>query len=77
TSLISTSAMRSLTSTPPIGRAWAALADHDLVGEADSIGLMGGLQLAAEKSTRTRYAKPDKVGALVRNHALANGLVLR
>ncbi|MBY3117962.1 aspartate aminotransferase family protein [Rhizobium laguerreae] len=62
---------------PHFGRAWAALADHDLVGEAVSIGLMGGVQLAAEKSTRTRYAKPDQVGALVRNHALANGLVLR
>ncbi|MGZ2502366.1 aspartate aminotransferase family protein [Rhizobium leguminosarum] len=62
---------------PYFGKAWAALAEHDFVGEADSIGLMGGLQLAAEKSTRTRYAKPDQVGALVRNHALANGLVLR
>ncbi|MBY5694934.1 aspartate aminotransferase family protein [Rhizobium leguminosarum] len=62
---------------PYFGKAWAALAGHDLVGEAVSIGLMGGVQLAAEKSTRTRYAKPDQVGALVRNHALANGLVLR
>ncbi len=62
---------------PYFGKAWAALAEHDLVGEAVSIGLMGGLQLAAEKGTRTRYAKPDQVGALVRNHALANGLVLR
>ncbi|EJC78561.1 adenosylmethionine-8-amino-7-oxononanoate aminotransferase [Rhizobium leguminosarum bv. trifolii WSM2297] len=62
---------------PYFGRAWAGLADHDLVGEAVSIGLMGALQLAADKSTRTRYAKPDQVGALVRNHALANGLVLR
>lgn len=59
------------------GKAWAALADHDLVGEAVSIGLMGALQLAADKSTRTRYEKPDQVGALVRNQALANGLVLR
>ncbi|MBY4607710.1 aspartate aminotransferase family protein [Rhizobium sp. 9T] len=62
---------------PYFGRAWAALGEHDLVGEAVSIGLMGGLQLAADKSTRTRYEKPDQVGALVRNHALANGLVLR
>ncbi|MGR9245349.1 aspartate aminotransferase family protein [Rhizobium leguminosarum] len=62
---------------PYFGKAWRALAEHDLVGEADSIGLMGGLQLAAEKSTRTRYDKPDQVGSLVRNHALANGLVLR
>ncbi|ANL33465.1 aspartate aminotransferase family protein [Rhizobium phaseoli] len=62
---------------PYFGKAWAALADHDLVGEAVSIGLMGGLQLTADKSKRARYEKPDRVGALVRNHALANGLVLR
>ncbi|MBX5303301.1 aspartate aminotransferase family protein [Rhizobium sp. NLR12b] len=62
---------------PYFGKAWAALAEHDLVGEAASIGLMGGLQLTADKSTRTRFDKPDQIGALVRNHALANGLVLR
>ncbi|GAA3078684.1 aspartate aminotransferase family protein [Rhizobium viscosum] len=56
---------------------WGALAEHDFVGEAESIGLMGGLQLAADKKTRTRFEKPDPIGSLVRNHALANGLVLR
>lgn len=62
---------------PYFAKKWAALADHDFVGEAQSIGLMGGLQLVAEKRTRTRFEKPDPIGALVRNHALANGLVLR
>ncbi|QFY59538.1 aspartate aminotransferase family protein [Rhizobium grahamii] len=62
---------------PYFARAWGALGDHDLVGEAVSIGLMGALQLAADKKTRMRFEKPDAVGALVRNHALANGLVLR
>ncbi len=62
---------------PYFARAWGALGDHELVGEAVSIGLMGALQLAADKSTRMRFEKPDAVGALVRNHALANGLVLR
>lgn len=62
---------------PYFAKKWAALADHDFVGEAQSIGLMGGLQLVAEKKTRTRFEKPDPIGALVRNHALANGLVLR
>ncbi|QWW68888.1 aspartate aminotransferase family protein [Rhizobium sp. WYJ-E13] len=62
---------------PYFAKKWAALADHDFVGEAQSIGLMGGLQLAADKKTRTRFEKPDPIGSLVRNHALANGLVLR
>jgi len=62
---------------PYFAKAWGSLADHDMVGEAVSIGLMGALQLAADKSTRRRFEKPDAVGAAVRNHALANGLVLR
>jgi len=62
---------------PYFAKKWGALAEHDFVGEAESIGLMGGLQLAADKKTRTRFEKPDPIGSLVRNHALANGLVLR
>lgn len=62
---------------PYFAKKWGALAEHDFVGEAESVGLMGGLQLAADKKTRTRFEKPDPIGALVRNHALANGLVLR
>jgi putrescine aminotransferase len=38
---------------------------------------MGALQLTSDKPSRTRFERPDPVGALVRNHALANGLVLR
>ena len=55
----------------------ASCEDPEFVGEAQSVGLMGGLQLAADKKTRTRFEKPDPIGSLVRNHALANGLVLR
>ena len=62
---------------PYFAKVWGALGDHDLVGEVQSIGLMAALQLAAEKKTRTRYEKPDAVGTLVRNHALAHGLILR
>jgi putrescine---pyruvate transaminase len=62
---------------PYFAKVWGALGEHDLVGQVQSIGLMAALQLAADKTTRTRYEKPDAVGTLVRNHALANGLILR
>ncbi len=62
---------------PYFAAEWSNLADHPMVGEAVSVGLMGALQLAADKTTRRRFDKPDAVGAMVRNHALANGLVLR
>jgi putrescine aminotransferase len=62
---------------PYFAKGWKSLEDHEVVGEAESVGLIGGLQLAADKSTRRRYANPDDVGTLVRNHCLDNGLVMR
>jgi Adenosylmethionine-8-amino-7-oxononanoate aminotransferase len=62
---------------PYFAAAWKSLEDHEVVGEAESVGLMGGLQLAADKSTRRRYAKPDDIGTLVRNHCVENGLIMR
>lgn len=62
---------------PYFAKGWKSLEGHEVVGEAQSVGLMGGLQLAADKSTRRRYAKPDDIGTLVRNHCLDNGLVMR
>ena len=62
---------------PYFAAAWKSLEDHEVVGEAESVGLMGGLQLAADKATRRRYAKPDDIGALVRNHCVENGLIMR
>ena len=62
---------------PYFTKAWQSLADHEIVGEAVNVGLMGGLQLAVDKTTRQRFAKPDDVGIVVRNHCLENGLVMR
>ncbi|MCJ8517268.1 putrescine aminotransferase [Pseudorhizobium tarimense] len=62
---------------PYFAEAWKSLEDHEVVGEAVSVGLMGGLQMAVDKATRRRYAKPDDVGTLVRNHCLENGLIMR
>ena len=62
---------------PYFAAAWKSLEDHEVVGEAESVGLMGGLQLAADNSPRRRYAKPDDIGTLVRNHCVENGLIMR
>lgn len=62
---------------PYFAAAWKSLEDHDVVGQAECVGLMGGLQLAADKATRRRYAKPDDIGTLVRNHCVENGLIMR
>ncbi|MDI7861218.1 aspartate aminotransferase family protein [Rhizobiaceae bacterium n13] len=62
---------------PYFAEAWKSLSDHEIVGEAVSVGLMAGLQLTIDKATRRRFAKPDDVGTLVRNHCVENGLIMR
>ena len=36
---------------------WRALADHPIVGQARMVGLIGSLELCADKATRTRFAE--------------------
>lgn len=62
---------------PYLAGALASLADHDLVGEAVSVGLMGAVQIAVDKATRRRFTKPDEVGTLVRNQCVDKGVILR
>jgi len=58
-------------------RAWASLADHPLVGEARSVGLMGALELVPDKPSRARFENLGSVGELCRDLCLENGLVMR
>ncbi|SIR14761.1 putrescine aminotransferase [Rhizobium sp. RU20A] len=62
---------------PYFARAWRSLEDHPIVGEAVSVGLMGAVQLSADKATRRRFADKEAAGVAVRNHCLENGLILR
>ncbi len=62
---------------PAFHSAWKSLEDHPLVGEAISVGLVGGLQLTADKLTRRRFEDGGKIGSMVRDAALSNGLILR
>jgi len=62
---------------PYFTKAWKSLEDHDLVGNVENVGLMGAVQMAADKKTRQRFTKADDLGSYVRNVCLDNGLVLR
>ncbi len=62
---------------PHFSAVWNALADHPLVGEARSTGLIGALELVAQPNSRTRFPKDRKAGTLCRDLAMANGLVMR
>ncbi len=62
---------------PYFNRRWAGLAEHSLVGEARSIGLMGAIEIVADKSTRERFDKDLQAGTRCRDFCFTNGLVMR
>ena len=62
---------------PYLRKRWLQLAEHPLVGEARIAGLVGALELVADKQERRFFAERGKVGALCRDFALDNGLILR
>lgn len=62
---------------PYLAERLQSIADHPLVGEARSIGLVGGVELVKDKATRARFEEVGEVGALCRDHCIANGLVMR
>ena len=53
------------------------LADHPLVGEARCAGLVGAVELVADKAERRNFAPDLKVGAWTMNKALDHGLIVR
>jgi len=55
----------------------ASLADHPLVGEVRTCGLLGALELVEDKAARRYFPSARKVGFACREHCIANGLVMR
>lgn len=63
---------------PYLAAQFAKLAEqHPLVGEAQSCGLMGALQLVRNKTTLQTFAPELGVGMLCRAHCFGNGLIMR
>ncbi len=54
-----------------------AIGDLPIVGEIRGVGLIGAIELTADKRTRKFFAKNGRVGALCRDHCIANGLMMR
>jgi putrescine aminotransferase len=54
-----------------------ALDNHPMVGEIRGIGLIGAIELTADKRTRRFFEKRGRVGALCRDRCLENSLIMR
>jgi putrescine aminotransferase len=54
-----------------------ALEPHPLVGEVRGLGMLAAIELVPDKPTRSFFPSGMEVGTRCRNHAFANGLVLR
>jgi 4-aminobutyrate---pyruvate transaminase len=52
-------------------------AKHPYVGEARGIGLIGALELVADKGTKAAFEKPGAVGARIAELAQEEGLIIR
>jgi 4-aminobutyrate--pyruvate transaminase len=55
----------------------AALNGHPLVGEARGLGLIGGVELVADKQRKRAFAPQHLVGAKAVQFAEAEGLIVR
>jgi 4-aminobutyrate--pyruvate transaminase len=53
------------------------LADHPLVGEARGVGLVGAVEIVADKQTREQFAPSEKAAARVSDRAFDHGLIVR
>jgi putrescine aminotransferase len=63
---------------PRLAAALATLADHRLVGEVRSIGLLGAVEIVAEKGTNARFGgKEGTAGPMVRDLCIERGLMVR
>jgi putrescine aminotransferase len=62
---------------PYLAQAFAGLAGHPLVGEAETCGLMGALLLLKDPARRLAFADELEIGMVCRGHCFREGLIMR
>ena len=54
-----------------------AIGDLPIVGEIRGVGLIGAIELTADKRTRKNFEKNGRVGVICRDHSIKAGLMMR
>ncbi len=62
---------------PYLAAAYRQLAEHPLVGDAETCGLMGALLLVKDQTTGAAFDASVEIGMVCRGHCFANGLIMR
>jgi putrescine aminotransferase len=62
---------------PYLASRFTELRDHPLVGDTQTCGLMGAVQMVKDKASATPFPSDFEVGMICRGHCFANGLVMR
>lgn len=62
---------------PYLKQHFSELANHPLVGMAETCGLVAGLVLVKDKQTLTPFDAEHAVGMICRAHCFANGVIMR
>ena len=62
---------------PYFNERWTGLAEHPIVGEARSLGLVGAIEIVKDKDSRERFHKDLAMGGRCRDFCIENGLVMR
>ncbi len=70
---------RTRTETGPyLAKALATLNDHPMVGETRTVGLLGAVEIVADKATGARFGGAEgTAGPMVRDLCIENGLMVR
>jgi 4-aminobutyrate--pyruvate transaminase len=62
---------------PLFAARFARLADHPLVGDAQSVGLIGGIELVSDKKSKASFDRDAKVGQACGRFCEEEGLIVR
>jgi 4-aminobutyrate--pyruvate transaminase len=63
--------------TSQFRRGLEALAQHPIVGEGRNAGLMGAIEIVADKGSKAPFHQPDRLGRYLMSRAYHHGLITR